>query len=714
MSGIKSISEFWERVGNERNLHFDKIYDITLPKTLINLMRMNHTRVLPLGYVTESLGNLYDDLSAQNLLSSYTVNRCKIEGDREKFCSSFNMQSLAGFKNFETIEIHKEQYVRLSDIIFSRFIEDSVLSNTVLSSFRKLPLEKSDWYYKASALHKEYLQINFNIFVRSLILNYMFIKNVFSVELEEVNGLWLYLLTSNVIPRDILKDIVSLSEGSLDDSEVATKVKNELCAKTVQSIENSLYLRFRSNGKIVLSNSVITSDEVKIFQSTSPECVHTNLTRFDLSLSCTMDKYSALSLTPTILEGIIAYVEENSETVPTEPILFEEAYQYKGIPSTKTRAVTPTLTDAPDWVNKAFDNGLLTFKENELYFNANTSGSEDTLINIGDYIILLSYNDFTLTTCLEASFETLFQKKELIIRRDAPIATSWSSKEFVFLNGTPAVIEARTDGTAGALIKAGENELLVGENAYIFGGRHDDDTLTDTSITMNGGTVKNIFGGGLHKSHTHKAEVKILGGTVKAGIHGGGAGALIKTCGCTFENDEYYAGPAEESPCITDETSVYVRGVNAGVTKPSTLVYGGGEGISYVKKTSLDIDDAKVLYVTGGGSNGRTDEAVMSVGECTSNTVIQGINRGSVGSVDMTIRSNAIGKVFAAAETPFVGTKENPNKNDPSGAVDNVKVSIYEGAQIEFTLGGNDYEVITEASPVYKNITVLENLTEAV
>lgn len=710
MTGIKSISEFWERVDSERNLRFDKIYDITLPKTLINLMRMNHTRVLPVGYVTESLENLFDDLSAQNLLSEYTVNRSEIES-KEDFNSKFNIQVLAGFKNFEVTEIHKEKYVRLSDMVFSRFIEDSVLSNAVLSSFRKLPLEKSDWYHNASALHKEYLQINFNIFTRALILNYMFIKNVFSVELEEVKGLWLYLLTANVVPRDIIKEISALSEGSLDDEEVAGKVKTELCTKTITSVENSLYLRFRSNGKVVLSNAVITSDEVQIFQGTSPECVHTNLTRFDLSLSCTLDKWAALSLPTTVLEGIIAYVDENSEPIPTEPILYEEAYQYTGVSSTKARTTKTTISGAPDWVNKAFDKGILEFKDSELYFK----GTEDVLIHIGDYIVLLSYNDFSLTTCLSESFETLFKQKELFTRIDGPVVATFGGKEFIFLNGTPAIIEERTDGNSGALLKAGEKEILVGEQANIFGGRHDDETLTDTKITMTGGKVRNIFGGGLHKSHTHNSEVRVLGGTVQTGIQGGGAALLNTGCECTFnENGELWSGPAEESPNVTDNAFVYVRSVNAGVSKASTFVYGGGESISYTKKAKVDVgENTNVAYVTGGGSNGRTDEAIMIVGKCAPTTIIQGINRGSVGSVDMTVKSDAVGKVFAVAEIPFLGTKENPHKNDPSGTVDKVKVSLYEGAQIEFSLGGNDYEVITEDSPIYSNITLLENLTES-
>lgn len=712
MESIKTVKDFWESISSEKDLHFGRAHDITLPKVLINLSRLNDTKVLPQGYVQESVSNLYDILASKNIISEYFVNHHEIK-DKESFCRELEM--LSNYRNFTLEEIHGVQYIRLSDAIFSRFFEDSVLDSEVLQVFRDLSIEKSLWYYKAPCAHKEYMPMNFNIFVRALILNSMFIRNVFTTDLDEITDLIMNLYSKEVLRRDILESFTTLQDTTLSDEEKSVNLRTEVFTKVLPAIEGSLYLRIRSNQKVVLSNAIMTRDEVKIFRESNPDCVHTDRTRFDLSLSSTITKYSTLSLAYPVLKEVIAYFAEGGEVIePIPPILYEEAYQYNGedlSAQTKTRAIIP------DWILRAYSEGILHYKDDEsnerVLYLSTVPESEGVIVNIGDYIILASYDNFTLYSCPEESFETRFVKKDIITHRDAPITTSWGNKEFVFLNGTPAVIEARTDGTAGALIKAGENEILVGENAYIFGGRHDDDTLTDTSITMNGGTVKNIFGGGLHKSHTHKAEIKVLGGTVKTGIQGGGAGALIKTCGCTFENDEYYSGPAEESPCVTDETSVYIRGVNAEVTKPSTLVYGGGEGISYVKKTSLDIDDAKVLYVTGGGSNGRTDEVIMSVGECASNTVIQGINRGSVGSVDMTVKSNAIGKVFAAAETPFVGTKENPNKNDPSGTVDNVKVSIYEGAQIEFTLGGNDYEVITEASPVYKNITVLENLTEA-
>ena len=109
----------------------------------------------------------------------------------------------------------------------------------------------------------------------------------------------------------------------------------------------------------------------------------------------------------------------------------------------------------------------------------------------------------------------------------------------VFANGTPITVEERTDGEAGALIKWEGGELAVPANTSVFGGSHDNATKVEsTSITVNGGTLYNIFGGGLHKSYVGTARVTVTGGTINGNIHGGGASSYAgSTC-----HQPWYAG----------------------------------------------------------------------------------------------------------------------------------------------------------------------------
>ena len=102
---------------------------------------------------------------------------------------------------------------------------------------------------------------------------------------------------------------------------------------------------------------------------------------------------------------------------------------------------------------------------------------------------------------------------------------------YFFLNGTPAVIMERDDGAKGAKILAGGKEYLVDDHTHVFGGRHNDDTLTNSEIIMYGGTLANVFGGGLHKSHTCISRVTVYGGFAKS-FQGGGASGLEHGCGC--------------------------------------------------------------------------------------------------------------------------------------------------------------------------------------
>ena len=74
------------------------------------------------------------------------------------------------------------------------------------------------------------------------------------------------------------------------------------------------------------------------------------------------------------------------------------------------------------------------------------------------------------------------------------------TKEVFLANGNAITVTADPDNAEGAIITWEGGSQKVTKAVTIFGGAHNDATeLATTSITMNGGKVKNIFGGGLHK-----------------------------------------------------------------------------------------------------------------------------------------------------------------------------------------------------------------------
>ena len=226
------------------------------------------------------------------------------------------------------------------------------------------------------------------------------------------------------------------------------------------------------------------------------------------------------------------------------------------------------------------------------------------------------------------------------------IAETKGDQEVVFANGTPITITERTDGEDGALIKWEGGSLTVGPNAHVFGGGHDhENTYKTTSITMEGGKVRNLIGGGLHKSQVETASVTLIDGEVVS-VQGGGASSLFHNCGCD-NGATWYAGDPKDSPCRVDVTEVAIAG-----GKVSSLVFGGGEGISFTETASVVVLDGDLssAWVTAGGSNGYTGSGMVAVAGGKVN-VVQSVNRGSMDEAALVVMGGEVNKLYVGGET---------------------------------------------------------------
>lgn len=273
----------------------------------------------------------------------------------------------------------------------------------------------------------------------------------------------------------------------------------------------------------------------------------------------------------------------------------------------------------------------------------------------------------------------------------------------VFANGTPITVEERTDGEAGALIKWEGGELAVPANTSVFGGSHDNATKVEsTSITVNGGTLYNIFGGGLHKSYVGTARVTVTGGTINGNIHGGGASSYAGTT-C---HQPWYAGDKENATTVVDEAIVTIKGGNL---SSATDVFGAGEGISYTKKATLTITKeftGNIRYATAGGSNGYTDDAkVFANGGKIK--VLQAVNRGFIETSEMTVDGAEVEKAYASAE----------GDDEELGVTDSAKLVVISGKVGYAAPGqkGNQGQKANEISTIVYNdgtVTTVEDFNE--
>ena len=259
-----------------------------------------------------------------------------------------------------------------------------------------------------------------------------------------------------------------------------------------------------------------------------------------------------------------------------------------------------------------------------------------------------------------------------------PEYTTFGSSPFFFANGTPITIAENPDG-AGALITWEGGSQVVAANTNVFGGGHDHDgTYESTSITMTGGTVGNLLGGGLHKSSVETSNVVMTGGTVN-GAQGGGASSLTHDCGCSNANP-WYAGDAQQSPCKVNNANISVSGGSV------FLLFGGGEGISCTGNASVSVSGtADVEYVTAGGSNGYTGDAEMNISG-GSVLVAQSVNRGTMNSSQIVITGGTVENAYAGGET---------GDTSVTGSISSIAVRVEGGTVESLTPGKSGGTVIT-------------------
>ena len=257
----------------------------------------------------------------------------------------------------------------------------------------------------------------------------------------------------------------------------------------------------------------------------------------------------------------------------------------------------------------------------------------------------------------------------------APERTTVGGKDYFFANGVAITIEEPTTAGMGALIKWDGGSEEVPATITVFGGRHNSTEVHNANVVMNGGTVKNIFGGGLHRSSLNEVNITVNGGTITGAIMGGGYEELVN-CG-----DGDFNIVTEED--VLDSTT-RVEKVNIVINDGHVgSVYGGGGAHAYTGTVSIVINKTQneIAYVIGGGSNGHTGSAdvVINGGKVA---VLQGVNRGTMNSVEMEITGGEV-------ENAYVGGEPDPSV---TGTIEEGKIEITGGAVENLAPGTNGVE----------------------
>lgn len=204
-------------------------------------------------------------------------------------------------------------------------------------------------------------------------------------------------------------------------------------------------------------------------------------------------------------------------------------------------------------------------------------------------------------------------------------------------------------------------------------------TVNNATLIINGGKISNaVTGGGYFNAKVNNSNIELNGGTALT-VQGGGM-ASGKISGI-----DYSVGNKDDminSPNRTDVTNLIISG-----GKISSLLFGGGQGISYTDISNLTIHDVEMNngYITAGGSNGYTETSNVKIlgGNIG---VYQTVNRGFLNNATIKIAGSSIKKFYVGGETEdksVTGILNNINTNLISGKIESLNNGTSDGIVLE-------------------------------
>lgn len=229
----------------------------------------------------------------------------------------------------------------------------------------------------------------------------------------------------------------------------------------------------------------------------------------------------------------------------------------------------------------------------------------------------------------------------------------------------------------------------------IFGGNRTSGTVNgDTKVTLNDGTVQYVYGGGAGYSDTDAAyvtgtsHVALNGGNVVSNIYGGGGwrGATVGNSNVTVTGGEVWNvfGGGENASAVTNTANIVIdcddNNIKGGV-------YGGGAGFNNTNATVANVDiqmvSGYVPQITGGGAGFMNEGENNFTSSTTSNAAI----KMEGGSTDYIFsKSNDVSDVDAVSIRLAGGTVKQRCSltSDMSSTEPTGDVSIYASGNMSF------------------------------
>ena len=251
---------------------------------------------------------------------------------------------------------------------------------------------------------------------------------------------------------------------------------------------------------------------------------------------------------------------------------------------------------------------------------------------------------------------------------------------YLYANGHGLVIEAVDENTNKAIyfMSGKVKELTFPVNGMVIGGAKNDNCHS-SSIIMNSGNVRIIHGGSFGDGDVAEANIVINGGTV-ACVYGGGHPELPES------------GHANH----TGHVNITFNNVEG-----TSQIFGGGYSYSTTGSVNIVVNKGAFSYVTAGGSNGYTSDAIIEINGGTFECV-QGVNRGTVGNAELIVNDGNVTAMYTGVEPG----------GEATGTFGHVELHLVGGTVQKLAKGLNnnveDYDVTTCVSGEYRKGVISE------
>lgn len=251
-----------------------------------------------------------------------------------------------------------------------------------------------------------------------------------------------------------------------------------------------------------------------------------------------------------------------------------------------------------------------------------------------------------------------------VIDKVSELPEPYLENGYLFANGHPIVIRKIDESTNKAVynLYGATRSIIFDSNTSIIGGGKDKH-VRSTSITLDSGTVKSIYGGCFGSGTADIVNININGGIIKQYLFGGGYPVRTMTT-----NDNY-----------TAMIAIIINDLG------STLnyLYGGGADYASVGSTSITINKGTINNVTLGSKRGSTSIAELTMNGGTINT-LKAVEIGRVEQTNTIINDGEITKIYIGGDDNSTGSINHASYTIKKGKV---------GSLLPGTNNGSSYVV---------------------